>query len=69
LSLDKLALLQPSDWDLEKMYDKDPPSYIHSSIEWKLTLNNKVISFKGHGPGPGAGVSILLVAILAAKVG
>lgn len=40
----KLALIQQVDWDEEKTYDEDPPSCIHYSIEWKVTVNNKVFS-------------------------
>jgi hypothetical protein len=47
LPLDKLALLQLSDRDREKLYDEEPPSSIHYSIEWKVTVNNPG-SFKGH---------------------
>jgi hypothetical protein len=32
------------EWDDEKTYDKDPPSCIHYTIEWKVTLNSKLIS-------------------------
>jgi len=41
---DKLILIQLNDWDQEKTYDEDPPNYIYYSIEWKVTLNNKMIS-------------------------
>jgi hypothetical protein len=41
---EKLGLLQRVDWDEEKAYNEDPPSCIHYSIEWKITVNNKVIS-------------------------
>jgi hypothetical protein len=30
-------------WDKEKAYDEDPLSYIHYSIEWKVTVNNRVV--------------------------
>jgi hypothetical protein len=40
----KLQLLHIDDWDEEKTYDEDIPSCIHYSIEWKVTLNNKLIS-------------------------
>jgi hypothetical protein len=40
----KLALIQQMDWDGGKTYDEDPPSCIHYSIEWKVTVNSKVIS-------------------------
>ncbi|KAI9778682.1 MAG: hypothetical protein M1839_007913 [Geoglossum umbratile] len=40
----KLKLLDINEWDEEKTYNEDPPSCIHYSIEWKLTLNNKLIT-------------------------
>jgi hypothetical protein len=44
LQPDKLALVQLNSWDQEKTYDEDPPSCIHYSIEWRVTLNSKVVS-------------------------
>jgi hypothetical protein len=41
---DKLELLHIDEWDEEETYDEDVPSCIHYSIEWKVTLNNKLIS-------------------------
>jgi hypothetical protein len=35
-----LKLCQFPDWDSERIYDD---SYIHYSIVWKITLNNRVI--------------------------
>ena len=35
-----LKLCQFPDWDSEIIYDD---SYIHYSIEWKITLNNRAI--------------------------
>jgi hypothetical protein len=40
----KLELLNIEEWDEEKTYDEDLPSCIHYTIEWKVTLNNKLIS-------------------------
>jgi hypothetical protein len=40
---DKLKLCQFADWDSERTYDENPPSYIHYSIEWKVTVNNRAI--------------------------
>ena len=44
LQPDKLQLLHIDEWDDENTYDEDPPSCIHYSIEWKVTLNGKLIS-------------------------
>jgi hypothetical protein len=41
---DKLQLLNMEEWDDEKTYDEDPPNCIHYTIEWKVTLNGKLIS-------------------------
>jgi hypothetical protein len=37
-------LLHIDEWDEENTYDEEPPSCIHYSIEWKVTVNNKPIS-------------------------
>jgi len=39
----KLEFCQFLDWDSERIYDEDPPSHIHYSIEWKVTVNNRAI--------------------------
>lgn len=39
-----LTLLQLVDWDKDKAYDEQPPTCIHYSIEWKLTVNSKQIA-------------------------
>ncbi|KAF4447038.1 AAA family, partial [Fusarium albosuccineum] len=39
-----LPLLQLADWDEELSYDEQPPTCVHYSIEWKLTLNHRSIS-------------------------
>jgi hypothetical protein len=39
----KLELCQYANWSPERTYDEDPPSYIHYSIEWKITVNNRAI--------------------------
>jgi hypothetical protein len=36
-------LLYIDKWDEEKIYNEEPPSCIHYSIEWKVTINNKHI--------------------------
>src|SRR5450432_570713 len=38
-----LKLCQFPDWDSVRAYDDDPPIYIHYSIEWKVTLNNRAV--------------------------
>jgi hypothetical protein len=40
---DELKLCQLPDWDSERTYDDDPSIYIHYSIEWKVTVNNRAI--------------------------
>jgi hypothetical protein len=39
----KLSFCQLTDWDKDKAYDEDPPSCIHYSIEWKVTVKNRVV--------------------------
>jgi hypothetical protein len=39
----KLGLCQLLGWDSERIYDEDPPIYIHYSIERKVTVNNRAI--------------------------
>ncbi|PSN61086.1 hypothetical protein BS50DRAFT_535093, partial [Corynespora cassiicola Philippines] len=40
----KLELLSLLDWDENRIYDEEPSSSIHYSIEWKMTLNNRMIT-------------------------
>lgn len=42
--VEKLATIPLKDWDENGFYDEDPPRCLHYSIEWKVTLNGKVIS-------------------------
>jgi hypothetical protein len=38
--MNELKFCQLSDWDCKKTYDE---SYIHYTIEWKITVNNRAI--------------------------
>ncbi|CAG7980453.1 unnamed protein product [Penicillium salamii] len=40
----RLDFIRFPDWDKEKPYDEQPPTCIHYLIEWKVTLNSKVIT-------------------------
>lgn len=45
--VDKLGFCQLSDWEEERSYNKDPPQYIHYSIEWRIRrirVNNRELS-------------------------
>jgi hypothetical protein len=40
----KLELLSLDEWNENETYDEEPPTYLHYSIEWKVTLNNKLLA-------------------------
>jgi hypothetical protein len=42
--LQKLQFLALADWDEQNSYDEVVPTCLHYSIEWKVSVNNKVIS-------------------------
>lgn len=39
-----LPLVQLDEWDEDHPYNENLPSCIHSSIEWKVTLNSRGVS-------------------------
>jgi len=41
---EKLQFLQLAGWDKHNSYDEEIPSCLHYTIEWKVTVNNRVIS-------------------------
>jgi hypothetical protein len=41
---ERLRFLQPEEWDTYNSYDEEVPTCLHYSLEWKVSVNNKVIS-------------------------
>jgi hypothetical protein len=39
----KLKLLDPDKWNENETYDKEPSTCLYYLIEWKVTLNNKLL--------------------------
>jgi len=42
--LQKLQFLQLAEWNEHNSYGEDEPSCLHYSIEWKVSVNNRIIS-------------------------
>jgi hypothetical protein len=44
MQLEKLALLQLSEWNRDKAYNEVPPTCLSVTIGWKVTLNGKLFA-------------------------
>ncbi len=44
MQAEKLGFFPLSDWDEDNLYNEDPPRYIQYFIEWKVTVNNRIVS-------------------------
>ena len=44
LRSERLRFLQLDEWDEHNSYDEEVPTCLHYSIEWKVSVNNTVIS-------------------------
>lgn len=39
-----MPLLWLEEWDRDRVYDEEPPTCVHYSVEWKVLLNDKQVS-------------------------
>jgi hypothetical protein len=42
-TISRLPILQIADWDENRAYNENPPICVHYSIEWRLTVNSKIV--------------------------
>lgn len=43
-SIDRLGFIPLAVWDKRRAYDDQPPICIHYLVEWRITINNRVIT-------------------------